>query len=246
MIEYDYHHTESVRFQLKELYEKRWYKNGICKMFDDCRGKKIPKDYWLLFDRTVRLGDNYCMLFNDKPLRIVFMGKETLGFSDHVVRPALMSDFPEGLNRHYAVTLKTLRYMLNADKNALTNDTVLSMYSLTNLYSCAFCNYPEQTQGIPNSTTQIRNCLTLKKEEMEILKPTVLVLQTKDIRANDLYEDAIDVEIVLPDNYGKLKYSNKNECYIIESCHPSNKHHPWKKDLYACINYLKDNTVLPN
>ena len=229
MFSFDANNTDRIRQQLKELYNEQWFINGKCIKFEECRGKKDPCNYWLLFDRTVRLGNKYSMAYDSQPLRIVIMGKETLGFKNDVVRPALCSDFPNGFNRHYAVTLDTLRKMLDANKYLLSNDDVLSMYALSNLYSCAFCRYPGQTQGIPNTKLQRKNCVILKQAELKILKPTVLLIQTDIITANELYEDAETINVSFPDGHGCVKHSKENNCYIIESRHPSCHRHPWKE-----------------
>lgn len=245
MITYSNQETNDVRVKLKKLYTK-WYKNGTCSRFDECKGNLTQKDFWLLFDHTVRLGGKYCAFYNSKPLRIVFMGKENLGFSHDVERAPLRFDLPNGFGRHYKDTLATLRYIFSAEKRELSDDDVLSMYALTNLYSCAFLSNPDQTTGIRNTSLQKSNCLDLKKSELKILKPTVLLLRCDSIHATDLYYDFTYIDIVLPNGYGKLGYSSKHNCYVVESSHPSTRRHKWKDDLRTCIDYLKNNGILPN
>lgn len=76
---------------------------------------------------------------------------------------------------------------------------------------------------------QTQNCVILKQAELKILKPTVLLIQTDIITANELYEDAETINVSFPDGHGCVKHSKENNCYIIESSHPSCHRHLWKE-----------------
>ncbi len=187
--------------QMQQLYQRQFY-DGICVHFDECKEKKEPNACWITFDWSAEIGTNFDLQYQGKPLRIVIMGKETTGGKNALRAPARLCDFNNGkLNRHYSSTYKLLRYIFEYSGK---QDVVLSMYALTNLYSCAFRLHPEQRRGVPNTASQWLHCIELKKEELKILAPTVLILQSTTIKAQHLYPDAKLVPIELPNGYGAL------------------------------------------
>ena len=114
----------------------------------------------------------------------------------------------------------------------------LVMFTLSNTYSCAFRRYEGQTKGIKNTDIQKNNCSELRKKEIEILEPTLIVIQYDYLKAIDLFEDAVNC-------CGKIFYSEKSNCYIVESSHPSCRRHPWKPDLDNSIAFLKRIDIVP-
>ena len=122
---------------------------------------------------------------------------------------------------------------------------VVSIYAASFLVSAAIIGAQtklnlkeEQKSGIRNSDVQKSNCIKLRQKEIEILEPTVIVIQYDYLHSKDLFDDAVQRD-------EKVYYSEIAKCYIVESSHPCCRKHPWKKDLDNSIFYLKDKGILP-
>lgn len=235
--------TKKRKAELLNLYQK-WYENDTCKYFEECCQGRVPQEFWTCFDYSARIGDNYYLFFDGMPVRILVIGKEP-----KAQKPLRFTNRPErwwpDINRHYLVTFNMLKNMLSyyPTKNAVVTDAVLTMFTLSNLYSCSFRKYDGQFNGIPNTTQQMSNCLLLRKKELKILEPTIVIIQNDNIKASWLFDDAVLKFMRL---HGNVYYSEKDfPCYIVETSHPCCRSHPWKSDLNDCIDYLKEISALP-
>ena len=228
--------TDNRRQRLNNLYN-RLYCDGKCKNAKECENSIHMRscENWIKNDWSAKIGDNYDLTINEKPVRILIIGKEGKSFSDCLTKP---SRWWAEINRHYKLTYNLLKDIFSYWPKNDADDIVLTMFALTNTYSCAFRRYKDQTKGIKNSEIQRRNCSEIRREEIKILEPTLIVIQYDYLTATDLCNDAANC-------CGKVYYSKEFNCYIIESSHPSCRKHPWKKDLDESISYLKNNGVLP-
>lgn len=229
--------TIERRIQLEQLYKENFY-NGKCKYAQLCEESIRMKshDNWIVNDWSARIGDNYDLTINGIPVRVLIIGKEGKSFSDRITKPSRW--WPD-INRHYKSTYRLLKDIFSYYPASDADDIVLTMFAQSNTYSCAYRKYKDQTTGIKNTDIQKKSCCEIRKREIKILEPTVIVIQYDNLRANDLFADAINC-------CGKVYYSANAKCYIIESSHPSCRRHPWKKELDNSIDYLKRKGIIPN
>ena len=229
--------TETRKAELLNLY-RNLYCNGGCRSFIECAESINMKchDNWDTFDWSARVGINYDLTIDGVDVRILIIGKEAKELKNQLNDP---SQWWPGIKRHYQVTYNTLKQLFNYYPADDSNNHILSMYALTNVYSCAFRSKPDQTTGIKNSPIQKNNCLLIRKKEIEILEPTVILIQYDYLNALDLFDDAVVC-------CNKVFYSPKQNCHIIESSHPCCRRHPWRQDLNESINYIKANGIIPD
>lgn len=225
---------------LKELYA-RWFAGDTCRHFAACSAKMRSECscFWEKNDFSARVGDYYDLYYNEMPIRILMIGKEGLSVQSQVRPPARLM---EKMNRHYSVTFRTLKKMLNYWPREKSHDAVLQTYALTNMYSCAFKTKQGQTTGIPNSDLQKVNCAALRREEIRILEPTIVVIQNGSLKADCLFDDTCNL---LPRPHGAVAYSAAFGCHILETAHPSCRSYPWVRDLDDCIDFLRKTGALP-
>lgn len=232
----DAERTENRRQRLRILYNSL-YCDGKCKYAEECEDS-VPmrsRENWIKNDWSAKIGDHYDLTINDKPVRILIIGKEGKSFSDCLTKP---SRWWADMNRHYKMTYNLLKNVFSYWPTKDADDIILTMFTLSNAYSCAFRRHKDQTTGIKNTEIQRKNCSEIRKKEIEILEPTLIIIQYDYLTAGDLCSDATRL-------FGKVYYSEESNCYIVESSHPSCRKHPWKKDLDESISYLKRIGVLP-
>lgn len=236
-VEVNHDKTAERRNKLENLY-KEVYCNGKCKYSQECESSIHMKshDNWIYNDWSAKVGDNYDLTIDGIPVRIMIIGKEGKSFSDCITKP---SRWWPGINRHYKVTYNLLKDLFSYYPNNDADDCVLTMFTLSNTYSCAFRNHQDQITGIKNTDVQRTNCSEIRKKEIRILEPTLIIIQYDYLKAIDLCDDAVNC-------CGKVYYSSASKCYLIESSHPSCRKHPWKNDLDNSIAYTKSLGILPS
>lgn len=247
---------EKIRKELVEKVYKKYYKcdDNKCIFFSECSEKALKK-YIVDWDSSyaAKVGDNYPLKINGKEVRIVVVGKESKCKGVPYDKPAYLN---EANNLHYVRTYEILCEMLNYNwqegkiktGNNYSNmpDSDLSAFVLTNRYRCAFKKVKCGTSTI-NYKKQTANCLNILREELEILKPTVLVIQNSNFNVKNLFNQAETV-----DKVKNLYYDQDRNCYIIITVHPSREHYLGKnekekvmKDFSNAIKYLREEGRLP-
>lgn len=237
----DLEKTKARKRELENFYFQ-WYENGKCSYSSDCEPKKKnTEQFWKRYDWSCKIGNFYDMYFNGKELRIAVIGKEGLVTRHELSTPALIS---EADNRHWKVTFKYLCMMFGYvyRKDEELNDSVLRMMSLTNRFSCLFREYEGQKNGIPNTENQRGFCLKRLKTELDILQPTVILIQNDGLMASCCADDVLTETSF---EHGSVSFSMSRGCYIINTSHPCCRKHPWAEDLKKSIEYVRKRGWLP-
>lgn len=236
----DVEKTKDRKKRLQAFYSK-WYENGVCSHSTGCEPDKMANQYWERYDWTCRIGDHFDMLFDNKELRIVVVGKEALTPRYELCEPA---SFSEVKNRHWCVTSKYLCLMFGYEnrKEVDHKNVIHRMMSLTNRYACLFRKKKDQKSGILNTDKQNAFCLERLRAELKILQPTVIMIQNDRLSAQSCFEDAIVKKSF--DN-GSVSYSISGNCYIINTSHPCCRSHPWASDLKQSIEFVREIGWLP-
>lgn len=237
--------NDKIKSDLMSLYEREYCDGNKCKCYNDCcnASKALAKDkkFEEAFhsDYAARVGKNYPLIVNGKEISIVIVGKETLYGDHHLRPPARLIHFTNAkgkVNNHYLCTYKLLCQLMNynwdEDKKTLKDseagspyhaDAVLTTYTLTNLYRCAFKEDKDETKTLDNPSEQTKNCLKILKKELDILKPSILIIQCAELTTEILYPEENPVYIQKKEDNGIcdfVKLNNKN-LYIIRAVHPS-------------------------
>ena len=239
--------NEKIKSDLMSLYEQEFCNGNKCKCYNDCcnASKALAKDKKFVeafhSDYAARVGKNYPLIVNGKEISIVIVGKETLYGDHHLRPPARLIHFTNAkgkVNNHYLCTYKLLCQLMNynwdADKKTLKDseagspyhaDAVLTTYTLTNLYRCAFKDDKNNTKTLKNPNKQTENCLEILKKELDILKPTILIIQCAGLKAETLYPKEFPNYIFKKEDNGICDFVklNSKDLYIIRAVHPSYK-----------------------
>ena len=253
-IYFDTNKTEQRRRKLNDIYNEFYCDNQRCKYYNECSQEPTSKGFINGYDSSysAKLGEWYDLYINGKPLRIVVVGKEAPSKSLPLSKPARLSDFKSEngkgrVNKHYQETYKMLCYMFNhssGKKLVQQQGAVLKAFCLTNLYRCAFKKNPNDRTGLKNNVTQFQNCRKILQKELQVLEPTILILQNRELKAIAFYPDS---ELISGSD--RLYYSRQNDCYIIESAHPCVQNSTWYKFEFPLfkkqVNYLQNLGVLP-
>ena len=251
--------TQARKEKLEVMYAEFYNgKLGQCRFYEDCACGLVnenPNGY--RFSYAALVGSHYdlSLTANNKNIRILFVGKEGRSGNSKLDTPVRLSDFSleKKVNLHYRETYKMLCEMLGynwkngkcKDKFKFLNkpDANLACYALTNLYRCAFKKNDDDVRNIPNSDAQKERCLSILREEIRILEPTVIVLQKGDLHAEMIAGDAEPVDSAIG-----LFYSKKSDAHILETIHPSNYgkwYRTYKPRFTKAVNYLKAKGKLP-
>ena len=253
MINFDFTKTEERKYKLNKMYDKFYCDKGKCQHYDTC-SKEMCTKYSYSSSRCIKLGKYYDIKANGNDIRIVFVGKEGPNKQEAIGRPAKLSEsLVKGrVTTHWLTSYKMICDMLNAEKYKSVRgpfrnqpDMCLQAFALTNVYRCAFKNKGlDQRTDIPNNEQQKNNCISILKEELSILNPTILVLQ--GIKVIDLFDDSEQIK-----NGLFLRKTNSNFCYIIETHHPCwrEKGKNWEKTEHPIfienVEYLRSKGILP-
>lgn len=256
-----YFEKTKERKNLAEKMYSDYYKNGICTFKKNCTGN-INKGYHSSY--ALQIGENYDFDIDGRPIRILFMGKESPAdkSTKNVPRTATLMEVAEDwaashngrkrVNLHYQETYKMLCYMLNYNPEPIypfynRDDKVLKHFALTNRYRCKLDN---GRTNITNNHEQRKNCLCILREELRIMKPTVIVLQLQETTADELFFDDENrtEKLKRDENTERVVYSPKYDCYVIETIHPNTRGAWWKHKpkFLKSVDYLKYKGVLPD
>lgn len=266
---------EQIKNDLEKLY-KSYYcsNNGACKYYDDCLKAAQENNYEpkYNFNHAVRLGENYPLIVNDKEVRIVVIGKESLEENTSVESPGRLAvnfDKIGGVNPHYRETYRILCKLMNYNWDFEKNeniekgnyrrrpDAALTAFALTNMYRCAFGEYNKKGFKIHRTDEQHKRCGEILRKEIEILKPTILLIQNADLKAKYIFPETNIRKISeknndkgrLIYNFSSCKDKDNNECYIIQTVHPT-CYGRWydfvNNYLTDVVNYLREKGALPD
>lgn len=261
MKKFDFETNQSELFdQIKGIYDKHYNVlttlNGkdyrVCKCFSECKGKLKVTDNAFFSNYDVKIGKKFGQ--NTTIPRIVVIGKEGVTPQNQIEETGHHS------NQHYRRTMAMLSMLLSLT-NQIVDDTVVSkenfmyddipiydLFCLTNHYHCAF-KQGGKRHGVSCTIPMWNNCAYIVKDELNILKPQILVIQSgwsvkkgrskgncKDIQK---YFDK-DIGVVKTNQeidgteidglYWLVDESNHKICCIIGSYHPC--YHQWRKDKY--------------
>ena len=264
---------KQIMADLESLYINEFYTcENKCIHYAECldktkekaKGKTLVEQY--NSDYTARVGQNFPLIINGREIRVVIVGKEGTKGEQQLRLPTRLIVWKDEkrVNRHYQETYKILCEMLNYNwkydekcekgktkdnvKYCYKQDAVLTVYTLTNLYRCAFKDKEKINKNttLDNPSEQTKNCLEILRQELKILKPAILVLQN-NVRATDIYPDAVQ-----PADYtanDKLYYSATSNCHIIKMCHPAVRNSSYQnksvQEFREAVKYLRSKGFLP-
>ena len=246
--------TERRVKQLEALYDSFYSEQNRCIYYSDCSEGQHTNGF--MFSRAASVGGNYDLCVDRKPIRIIFVGKEGRNGNDDVHPTTRLSEFSGRVNQHYQESYKMLCEMLryNWEARGLKEnnrfrdkpDANLTCFALTNLYRCAFKKERSQVKYVPNIERQREHCSEILRAELRILQPTVLVLQKADLKAVNIFPDAIR-----HGDHESVWYSTAANVFVIETSHPHNrnKNRGWynyyKPRFTDAVNYLASIGALP-
>ena len=255
---------EKTKLRIKELNE--YYKeHGLnafgfkCEKKQNCVQSQKGKTVKQFHGSTASVTPLYDAVYNNMPIRILFIGKETAymkklnnGYGipenfDANNKIALKWIDSKKRNSHIEGTRLILRNIYNVE-----SDYVYSSYALSNLLRCSFQDEDKRYKASSTrDTKEMRdNCVVHLIEEIKILKPTIII--TQGAWAVSGRRTFIDI---LTDRFGKydLLKKNKNEkygLYRFGTFYCVTTHHPgrlavWKKNLandsvWPMIDYMRN------
>lgn len=223
--------------QLNAMYENHYcIDSGFCKCYPNCSGG-IAEQNKFYSDRA-KTGEKYG---NDPSTpKIVFAGLEgirpdvvgrvqEIDMSDETSKPSL-----DATNNHYRGVRYVLAYLMRKfegaelPKNAgvnLENNYIgeiddqeyLKSFCLTNLYKCAFGSNGKKS-ALTHSKGMKDNCYKIFLDEINILRPDILVIQVVSNRPPKLWD------IMKKEYYAKLIKGdeNKNNTSVYKLIYPDN------------------------
>ena len=235
-----------MKESLNKMYNNQ-FQNSVCACFEECKTDDFDVGCSFICNRSAKVGKKY----SREKIRIVFIGKEDVSSIKDLDEPA---SFISTKNQHYRGTKSILAALLghcsvdditNKEKYIKDEETLHESFALTNHYHCTFKTTKQsgKRHGIKNSDAMWDNCANVVKKELEVLSPSVVVIQAgwsarkkstqesrvKGVKAyfNEQWVVSEDKEI-----FGLYiaKHNSGNTCYIIGSYHPS--FHKWNNDLY--------------
>ena len=173
---------EEIARRLDAAYKRYRFDKQQCTYCSECH--KVPQDWKLkLQNQHAQVGTDYPQ---SEP-KIVFVGLEGLSGVTEVEPPSSTA-----YNPHFKGVRFVAEYILNSvsDKpvpvnalkgslKAVQSDEYTDRIALVNMYKCAFNNSRNNAKGLYHSEGMKKNCQKILLDEIEILKPDVLVIQIK-------------------------------------------------------------------
>lgn len=236
--------AENRLIKLNEYYLKNIQSKGnfICSGYNNCRSSH-PGDFYE--GQLSYLGKLYDSSINGFPFRIMIVGQE-YGTKDRFVsvenRAEMIHKSAElsftRRNQHMRGTTSVLRLLFNKELGRDPDSEFLSVNNkkyhifdasaLVNFLLCSAVNSSEGKKGRATDEMKI-NCSKHFRASLEILEPTVIILQSKGF-INSFLDVFDDTEYISEDLYiGKIK---NNRIFLACFSHPStptNKYN-WGRD----------------
>ena len=235
------------------LSQKIYNDDNKCPYFDKCSSSMSCKNK-LKFYRT-RIGSNY----DNEPIKILVVGQEDVGEGKQYscCEPCTMED--AGYNPHYLRTFYTVAQILLDSKDLPKGfnkehmsqgklEDLQHSFALTNYYKCVFSD-SNQNSDVHHSKTMEKHCSRHLLQEIEILKPDIVIIQGKNHK--NFWEQIDYCEV--PETIKRIPVGNKeydiglykatvnnNAFFVIDSYHPTSR--IWAKDemLEHFIHVLKN------
>lgn len=249
--------------QRKNLLENYFRQNVIsgqdffCPNYDECRNSHQGIFYE---GQLHHVGDHYDISFFDKPLRVMVVGQEyghgpaCVSMEDRskmvLEQTGLHKSF-SSRNPHMRGTTSVLRLLfgipLGSDQKGeflkVTNDDQFHLFDAFSLVNFLVCSAVSENEGRRGKSTPMmrRNCLVHFKKTLEILEPTVIIVQGKSFWAS--VQNAFGNLIKINDSLFSAEIIQKKVMVAVFS-HPStpDNAHNWGRD--AKTRYLLS-TVVP-
>ncbi len=215
-----------------------------CPYYDECNKSMHCKNK-LKFYRT-RIGSNY----DNEQIKIMVVGQEDVGEGKEYscCEPCTMEE--AGYNPHYLRTFYTVAQILLDSKDLPKGFSKKHMsqskfedlrhsFALTNYYKCVFSD-DNKNSGVKHSEIMEKYCSKNLLQEIEILKPDIVIIQGKQGKNHKSFWQQInwcEVEntkknfLIENKNYELGLYQakiNSKTFFIIDSYHPTS--YIWTKD----------------
>ena len=171
--------------ELEDMYGRVYECDGKCACFSEC--SKKMKNGAKINCCKLKIGSDYGINIP----KIMFVGKEGVNQATTIENPAKVSEVKSN-NTHYFGTIHTMVYILKyispdefCDKDIINQsslskfDKLCSKFCLTNYYKCAFRDRLDGNHNVETNNTMKKNCPIVLTKEIEILKPTILIMQGK-------------------------------------------------------------------
>ncbi len=256
MIRSDPHKTQERIARLDDYIRENLLSDGtfICDSFDQCRASRCGFPFYE--GQMSHVGKHYDLEVSGRPTRIVVVGQEyghRPSCVDLVHRSEMIADSANARfnrrNPHMRGTTSLLRLLLGRepgkDKEGerllqALDSHIFDGFALVNYLLCSALQKSRKARG-NSSQTMRRNCASHFIRTLEILEPTVVIVQGKGIRqwmthALQLPKRASTAEIVdidrrsmdlinftHPAAFGKLNWGNLSSEYLKDTVAPTIK-----------------------
>lgn len=215
MIQFDITGTKKIQRQL-DRYMDSYVLSGdhlICENADECRSSCQKLDRKLFEGQLSHIGKNYCLLLNGKPLRVVIVGQEygqSLWHVSTADRTKMIMRSRDGTfakrNPHMRGTTSKLRLLFHGDVGTdfegehIQESHLFECMSQINFFLCSALKIARNAEqdarggGKGAATAAMKkNCANHFRRSLEILHPTLVVIQGQGVRKN--VEKSLQAEI---------------------------------------------------
>lgn len=171
--------------ELEDMYGRVYGCDGKCACFSEC--SKKMKNSAKINCCKLKIGSDYGLNIP----KIMFVGKEGVNQAATIESPVKVSEVKSN-NTHYFGTIHTLAYILkritsdefcNRDiinQSSLSQfDDLHTKFCLTNYYKCAFRDKDDGNHNVKTNNVMKKNCPIVLTNEIEILKPNIIIMQGK-------------------------------------------------------------------
>lgn len=250
-----------------ELLYKYYKENGLnscdfkCEKKNECENSQKDHTKKQFNGGTAAVMPLYDTMFNDTPMRILVIGKET-GYMKNSPY-GTSKDFEENnknvvncinwdkKNNHIKGTLMILQYIFNIE-----TEYVYSSYALSNLLRCSFQDVDKfgNLSGTKDTKIMRNNCMVHLINEINILEPTIIITQGEWAIKNQFFINTLRQKFG-EYNCLKMNANNKYGLYKFNKFYCITTHHPailgnWVKNLapdsvWPMIDYLRVLGVIP-
>lgn len=226
--------------QMEEMYQKFYMKKrhgiGGCPHYAACKASIRAEEtaYTIPCSRSARIGSKYGVY--PKLPKVLFLGKEDVVMHSEIKPPA---SFRECKNPHYRGTRDVLAALFGVtdavEKNGKTysmqidgeTEELHELYALSNQYHCAF-KTSKSNRNVRTDDTMRKNCSELVRNEIDILRPDIVVIQAEWATKPSAQEDiqryfsngTVEADGQIPRLFWVLDARGRKVCCIISAYHP--------------------------
>lgn len=227
---------------------RKEYSDRLNKMYDDfyrsgCNYRNCSFDMCesqnnIKFDYATKIGEDYG---KTGAYKVLIVGKESTCGHQTTKKPS--DDISKSPNTHYRGTLYTLALLLTDEipQSTSVNDLIkyndlLKQFCLTNYFKCAF-RKDNKVRGLPINKTMKDSCHQILLQEIDILKPNIVVMQGKFTNKsfwNILEKDEYECKYGENEPISLYRYTlNGHSFYVLWSYHPAGPQ--WRKHIKQLI-----------